>query len=65
MLNYEDVKKENIKKHNTYWPQILDHRYKILTFGGSGSGKTNALLNLINHKPYSDKCISMLKIHLK
>ena len=65
MLNFEDVKKENIKEHNTYWPQILDHPYKILIFGGSGSGKTNALLNLINHKPYCDKCISMLKIHLK
>ena len=28
-----------------------DHPYKILIIGGSGSGKTNALLNLINHKP--------------
>ena len=55
MLNLEDVKKENIKEHNTYWPQILDHPYKILLFGGSGSGKTNTLLNLVNHKPYSDE----------
>ena len=55
MLNFEDVKKENKKEHNTYGPQILDHPYKILIFGGCGSGKTNALLNLINHKPYSDE----------
>ena len=27
---------------------ISDHPYRILIIGGSGSGKTNALLNLIN-----------------
>ena len=26
-----------------------NHPYGILTVGGSGSGKTNALLNLLNH----------------
>ena len=35
-----------------YFP---DHRYRILIIGGSGSGKTNALLNLINNKPDIDK----------
>ena len=25
--------------------------YRIFIVGGSGSGKTNALLNLINHEP--------------
>ena len=30
---------------------ILDHPYIILIIGGSGSGKTNALLNLINNEP--------------
>ena len=29
-------------------PYIPDHPYRILILGGSGSGKTNALLNLIN-----------------
>ena len=29
------------------WSYIPDHPYKILIVGGSGSGKTNALLNLI------------------
>ena len=28
---------------------------RILLFGGSGSGKTNALLKLINHQPDTDK----------
>ena len=43
------------KEHNPNWPQISDHPYKILITGGSGSGKTNALLNLVNHELYIDK----------
>ena len=37
------------------WPYISDHPYIILITGGSGSGKTNVLLNLIKvqeWKPY-------------
>ena len=30
--------------------KIPDHPYRTLIVGGSGSGKTNALLNLINHE---------------
>ena len=44
-----------IKQHNPKWPYIPDHLYKILIVGGSGSGKTNALLNLINNQPDIDK----------
>ena len=40
---------------NLKWPYIPDHPYIILIKGGSGSGKTNALLNLINNQPYIDK----------
>ena len=36
-------------------PYILDHPYRILIIGGSGSRKTNALLNLINCQPDIDK----------
>ena len=36
--------------HNTYWPYILDHSYRILIIGCSGSGKNNVLLNLIKHQ---------------
>ena len=32
------------------WPYIPDHPYRILIIRGSGSGKTNALLNLINEQ---------------
>ena len=48
MVNFDDVTKENIKEHNTDWSQIPDHAYRILIFGGFGSGKTNLLFNLIN-----------------
>ena len=32
-----------------------NHPYKILIIGGSRSGKTNALLNLINNQPDINK----------
>ena len=38
-------------EHKLMWPYISDHPYRILIVGGSGSGKTNALLNLINNQP--------------
>ena len=34
---------------------ISDHLYRILIIGGSGSGKTNALLNLIRNHLDIDK----------
>ena len=37
------------------WPYISDHPYRILIIGGSGSKKTNALLNLINNQLNTDK----------
>ena len=44
-----------MKEHNPNWPKIPDHSYRILITGGSGSGKTSALFNLINHEPDIDK----------
>ena len=42
--------------YNTNWPYIPDHLYRILIICGSGSGKTNVLLNLIKHqRPDIDK----------
>ena len=34
---------------------IPDHPYRILIIGGSGSGKTNTLLHLINEQKDIDK----------
>ena len=49
MFNLNYTTKEDIKEHNPQWPEIPDHPYRILIVKGSGSGKTNALLNLINN----------------
>ena len=55
MINFDDYTNENITEHNSKWPYIPDHPYRILIVGDSGSGKTNALLNLINNQPDIDK----------
>ena len=55
MLNLDDITNENNKKHNKKWPYIPDHPYRILIIGGSGSRKTNALLNSISEQSNIDK----------
>ena len=55
MFNFIVLQKKNIKEHNPNWSEIPDHLYQILIIGGSGSGKTNALRNLINDRPDIDK----------
>ena len=47
--------KEEIKELNPNLQKISDHPYRILRVGGSRYGKTNALLNLINHERDIDK----------
>ena len=55
MFNFDYITKEDIKEYNPNWTEIPHHSYRILIVGGSGSRKTNALLNLINHEPDIDK----------
>ena len=55
MINLDSIFNEDNKKHNEKWPYIPDHPYRILIIGGSGSGKTNTLLNLINEQNDTDK----------
>ena len=55
MINFDDYVNENQTEHNQKWPYIPDHPYRTLIIGDSGSGKTNALLNLINNQPDIDK----------
>ena len=55
MFHVEGTTNENNKEHNGKWPYIPDYRYIILIIGGSGSGKTNALLNLIGQQDDIDK----------
>ena len=55
MINFDEYVSENKTVHNKNWPYIPGHPYVILIIGGSGSGKTNALLNLIENQPDIDK----------
>ena len=55
MINFDGYKNENKIEYNPKWPYIPDHPYRILIIGGSGSRKTNTLLNLINNQPDIDK----------
>ena len=55
MINLDKIVNNNNEEHNEKWPYIPDHPYRILIIGGSGSGKTNALLNLINKQEDFDK----------
>ena len=50
VINLDSITNENNKKQNGKWPYIPDHPYKIVIIGGFGSGKTNALINLINEQ---------------
>ena len=53
MKNYDQSVEIN---HNLKWLYIPDHLYRILIIGGSGSEKTNVLLNLGKHQqPDIDK----------
>ena len=51
MINVDNYVIENKTKHNKDWPYIPDHPCRILIIGGSESGKTNLLLNLIENEP--------------
>ena len=64
MFNPDDTTNENKKDHNKKWPYIPDHRYRMLIIGGSGSGKTNALLNLIKEQD-SDSLIDKIYLYAK
>ena len=55
MMDFGDYTNEIKTEHNLKWSYILNHPYRILIIGGSVSGKTNVLLNLINNQPDIDK----------
>ena len=59
MKSYDESVKIN---HNLNWPYIPDHPYRILIIDGSGSQKSNMLLNLIkNQQPDIDKAYLYVK----
>ena len=65
MINFDDYVDENKTEQNKNWLYTPDHPYRILIIGGSRSGKTNVLLNLIENQPDFIKYIYTQKIHMK
>ena len=64
MFNLDDITNENNEDHNKKWPFILDYPYRMLIIGGSGSGKTNALLSLIREE-HNDELIHEIYLYAK
>ena len=55
MIKFDDYVNENKNEHNENSRHTPDKPYRIPIIGGSGSGKTNVLLNLIETQPDIDK----------
>ena len=55
MFDLDDIANKNNKEYNNKWPYIPDHPYRVLITGGSGSGKTNALLDLVKKQDDIDE----------
>ena len=55
MINLDSTTNENNQENSKKWLYISDHLYRILIIGGSGSRKTNVLLNLIKEQDDIDK----------
>ena len=55
MFNLDSIADNNNKEYNKKWLYIPDHPHRVLKIGGSGSGKINALLNLISQQDDIDK----------
>ena len=52
---------KNQYHHNKDWPYTPDTPFRLLIVGSSGSGKTNALFNLINRIPTMEKIYLYVK----
>ena len=64
MFNLDNITNENNKEQNKKWPFISDHPYRIFLIGGSESGKTNVLLNLMKEQ-VCDSFIGKIYLYAK
>ena len=55
MIHYDSVKGKNTQEYDPKLPRVSDHLYRIPMVGGSGSEKTNEMLNIINYQSYIGK----------
>ena len=60
-INFDDIVNEEKIQHNPDWPYTPDTPFRLMIVGSSGSGKTNALFNLINRIPTIDKIYLYVK----
>ena len=63
MFNFDVITNENSPEHNLKWLSILDHSYRTVIIGGSGSEKTNILLKLMKEQD-SDVLTVIYKTYL-
>ena len=63
MFNIDEITNELNEGHNKKWPYIPNNLHRRLILGGYGSGKTNALVNLI--KQDSDNLIEKIYLYAK
>ena len=61
MIDFDDYTNENKTEHNSKWPYIPGHPYRVLMIGSWGSGKTSALLNLKNNQQGINKIYQYTK----
>ena len=64
MFNLDDIANKNNDEDKLKWPYIPDHPFRILITGGSLSGKTNVLHNLIEEQ-YDDELIDDIYLYAK
>ena len=50
MFTLDVITNKHNEEHNLKWTYIPDHRYRMIIIRGSGSRKTNVLLNLIKEQ---------------
>ena len=62
MFNVDSIANKKNKDHDKKWPYISDHPNRMLIIGGSGSRKSNVLLNLTSQQDVLIKFICMKKI---
>ena len=55
MINQDSITNESNREHNEKQSFIPNHLYRILIIVGSGSGKTNTLVNLVKEQDNIDK----------
>ena len=61
MINLDSITNENNKKHNKKMAIYTRSSIQNFVIGGSGSGKTNSLLNLIKEQDDIDKSYLYVK----